>query len=324
MCTIIESANIRVGRPKKDPARASEHKVQQLPDTEVEVSKRHTERPKSKANREHNNLNVKPECDQNRVQKQATNGEEQPITQETLEIVKPGPSGAESPVPQRQEVPELEPGMPSVPSRPTRRQKATVSYTEPNLRAKMRRPTSEFTDAVAGDRIRRDSSSQAASSSNLIAKNKDVEPLSQGFLDSSFGDTVSQGKRRTLPANKSDSLNQQAFITEGQLDNVAHHLRKANSDKVISTVDLNDRETRAGSSMQSNGLPGKGSFLESTTIPGSKLSQQETSGHELGQDSFNDELATLQSDVEPQLLPTDTKVKRGQRVTARRRRSMML
>lgn len=45
-------------------------------------------------------------------------------------------------------------------SRPSRRQRAVVSYAEPNLRDKMRRPTSEMIDAVGGHGSRRSSSFQ--------------------------------------------------------------------------------------------------------------------------------------------------------------------
>ncbi|KAF7184545.1 hypothetical protein CNMCM7691_005667 [Aspergillus felis] len=39
------------------------------------------------------------------------------------------------------------------PSRPSRRQRSVVSYAEPNLRDKMRRPTNELVPAVAGERL---------------------------------------------------------------------------------------------------------------------------------------------------------------------------
>lgn len=47
-------------------------------------------------------------------------------------------------------------------SRPSRRQRAVVSYAEPNLRDKMRRPTSEMIDAVGSHGSRRSSSFQLA------------------------------------------------------------------------------------------------------------------------------------------------------------------
>ncbi|KAF7170421.1 hypothetical protein CNMCM6106_005130 [Aspergillus hiratsukae] len=47
------------------------------------------------------------------------------------------------------------------PSRPTRRQRSVVSYAEPNLRDKMRRPTNEFVPAVGGKRLSRTSNTAA-------------------------------------------------------------------------------------------------------------------------------------------------------------------
>ncbi|RHZ66193.1 shugoshin family protein [Aspergillus thermomutatus] len=47
------------------------------------------------------------------------------------------------------------------PSRPTRRQRSVVSYAEPNLRDKMRRPTDEFVPAVGGKRLSRTSNTAA-------------------------------------------------------------------------------------------------------------------------------------------------------------------
>jgi hypothetical protein len=49
-------------------------------------------------------------------------------------------------------------------SRSTRRPRSTISYVEPNLRDKMRRPTNELVDAVVADRFRRMSSSQVEES----------------------------------------------------------------------------------------------------------------------------------------------------------------
>lgn len=321
MNTIIESANISVGCSNRDPARACDHKAPQLPNREVEVSKSNTELSKSKGIPEHNDpLKLQPECNRARLQKQAATKARPPVAQETSDVLKFTPSLPESPASQTQGVPELGQGMPSAPSRPTRRQKAIVSYTEPNLRDKMRRPTSEFTDAVSGDRIRRGSSSQVISSSDSNATDKDLGSLPREFLDSSFGNTVSHGKRKTLPVNKGDPLAQRVFIAESELDNVAHHLRGANNDKA--TVDLDDGSAQGGLSMQFDSRQRILATNEETCC------QQETCGYDLGQHGSNDasdDLAALQSDVEQhQLLSTDTRrVNRGQRVTARRR-SMML
>ncbi|EAW22992.1 shugoshin family protein [Aspergillus fischeri NRRL 181] len=47
------------------------------------------------------------------------------------------------------------------PSRPSRRQRSVVSYAEPNLRDKMRRPTNEFVPAVGGERLSKTSNTAA-------------------------------------------------------------------------------------------------------------------------------------------------------------------
>ena len=54
-------------------------------------------------------------------------------------------------------------------SRPSRRRGAVVSYAEPNLRDKMRRPTSEMADAVTANGSRRSSSFQLHESLNSEA-----------------------------------------------------------------------------------------------------------------------------------------------------------
>lgn len=89
-------------------------------------------------------------------------------------------------------------------SRPTRRQRAVVSYAEPNLRAKMRRPTSEFIAAVGGDQGRRVSGSQPS------RKSREPEPTpgrseSPGIEAPDGSSGPSARKRKTLP-EKRDSL----------------------------------------------------------------------------------------------------------------------
>lgn len=107
-------------------------------------------------------------------------------------------------------------------SRPSRRRGAVVSYAEPNLRAKMRRPTKEFIDAVANQDSRRSSSFQliqedlsddsdhhgsrphsgglpadlalADQSTDMFSKNESGQRLS----------SVSQRKRKVSSANKRD------------------------------------------------------------------------------------------------------------------------
>lgn len=95
----------------------------------------------------------------------------------------------------------------SNPARPSRRQRAVVSYAEPNLRDKMRRPTNEFADAVKTGDARRNSSTQG---SHTKGSDGD-EGHTSGRQDSPSLDApdgagmVSQRKRKTLPANTDDT-----------------------------------------------------------------------------------------------------------------------
>ncbi|BCR87022.1 shugoshin family protein [Aspergillus chevalieri] len=110
-------------------------------------------------------------------------------------------------------------------TRPTRRQRSVVSYAEPNLRDKMRRPTSEFADAVTGGNPRRRSNIQSshpnASDGGDNQINKDLSSKRSSYHfetidgvqnpsfeiqeeDVASGNpmtTVSQRKRKTLPAS---------------------------------------------------------------------------------------------------------------------------
>lgn len=75
-------------------------------------------------------------------------------------------------------------------SRQTRRPRPAISYAEPNLRDKMRRPTDELVDAVVPDRFRRISSSQAEKN-NHGNEEQDIH--------------VSKAKTRTTSGTKGDS-----------------------------------------------------------------------------------------------------------------------
>ncbi|PYH64906.1 shugoshin family protein [Aspergillus vadensis CBS 113365] len=125
-------------------------------------------------------------------------------------------------------LPEIESGprnLPEVsgPTRPARRQRAIVSYAEPNLRDKMRRPTKELIAAV-GDHPRRSSSSlttrldsnededvrKNGRSNGRRPRNSDSSgkeprlPATEAAADSSTQqmNSVSQRKRKTSPASK--------------------------------------------------------------------------------------------------------------------------
>ncbi|KAL2000760.1 hypothetical protein VTN02DRAFT_2662 [Thermoascus thermophilus] len=138
----------------------------------------------------------------------------------------------------------------SVASRPSRRSRGAVSYAEPNLRDKMRRPTDEFVDAVGGDRCRRAPSSRPVRTIPLdesqaihtgktkmkagaLKAGESTEPTSRttpatdstekataslgkdafnGFSELP-GSVITERKRRTLSASKDDLL--QPHVSEG-------------------------------------------------------------------------------------------------------------
>ncbi|OJD19237.1 hypothetical protein AJ78_00767 [Emergomyces pasteurianus Ep9510] len=103
-------------------------------------------------------------------------------------------------------------------SRPSRRSRGSISYAEPNLRDKMRRPTKEFVDAVSGDaRFRRSSKSDLdmAKESCIEANSHDCDVSSMAYNDSCSStlggndenlglasNVLTDGKRQTLPANR--------------------------------------------------------------------------------------------------------------------------
>ncbi|KAI9928497.1 hypothetical protein MW887_001710 [Aspergillus wentii] len=163
----------------------------------------------------------------------------------------------------QQDDPGRTPDMLNAPSRVTRRQRAVVSYAEPNLRDKMRRPTKELIDAVGYGGSRRSSSSQVLQANSCDENEKvknglvsikssrvsdvtdsDSGRISKEVLENSSKqpmDMVSQRKRKTLPANKGDTFNDQAsaqsvaetktFIS-GQHDDVPSHGYEADSNNV--------------------------------------------------------------------------------------------
>lgn len=326
---MAESTNTSVVPPNRVARRPRDDKARQMSDREDEVYKSQPDEPKKQAMRKHNNLNANTGAHQPKRHVQAANDLEQPIRQDTQETAKPILSSSESPPPRSEN------NVLGAPSRTTRRQKAIVSYAEPNLRAKMRRPTTELADAVAGDRARRSSSSQPVSGESADHSEMGTTKSSRGsdpgtfpgeFLLNSFGDTVSQRKRRTLPANKDDSLDNRALGNES----VGNKLMQ--SKKVRRKTSTTNKGTwcvhtdGAGSNTEPHDARTKDSNIHATAITSaSEFGQLEASGHVLGEDSSHDELGTSQLDNEqaPYLAADTRQTDRGQRVAARRR-SMML
>lgn len=125
-------------------------------------------------------------------------------------------------------------------SRPTRRQRSVVSYAEPNLRDKMRRPTNEFADAVTGVNSRRTSNIQntrpstndgdddRGNSSNKRSSYDFEGPggapefsseAPQGVTSKNPLTMVSQRKRKTLPASNDEP----SVETTAATHSIQHH-----------------------------------------------------------------------------------------------------
>lgn len=225
--------------------------------------------------------------------------------------VSPGPLG-----PEKQSA-ESEDATSNAPSRATRRQKSVVSYAEPNLRDKMRRPTGDFTPAVGNRSGRRSSSWESAtdeankpggkSSRGSDATEKDSSILSEDPANSSGEhlNTVSQRKRRTLPAKGDDPF----------MD--ISHENESNEYK-LKSVGRGHAASKKGSRVSQPTEDRMGSPSPS------RSRQQESSGFGLGEDSSLVELETSHLNKQPSFPAEDARhVKRGQRVAARRK-SMML
>jgi hypothetical protein len=197
---------------------------------------------------------------------------------------------------QAQEASSSEENASNAPSRPSRRQKSVVSYAEPNLRDKMRRPTGDFTDAV-GNRIPRRSSSCQAS-----CKSASAEELGGLSKESSASPPekpmgmVSQRKRRTLPAKGDDSRD------DPFLESEAH-------DRRLAKGHTHSQQAGAASKTRHRASLQKENYMASPTT---------------GSDSPHAESKPCQLSNTPPSPGEDTmRAKRGQHV-ATRRRSMMV
>lgn len=139
--------------------------------------------------------------------------------------------------------------------RPSRRQRAIVSYAEPNLRDKMRRPTKQFADAVTGGNSRRASNPQSSRTSigddNEEEKDRNVNGKRSSHGADATDDAtdspvavepqelspkhamsmVSQRKRKTLPANHEDSSAYHSSKATAQTDPTCTRYRNAMHDE---------------------------------------------------------------------------------------------
>lgn len=214
-------------------------------------------------------------------------------------------------------------------ARPSRRQRAVVSYAEPNLRDKMRRPTNDFADAVKTGDARRNSSTQG-----LHTKGSDADEANRGGrhdfsgLDALDGTgTVSQRKRKTLPANTDDpssiydisyEMAQKYPISSTQDEHAARNEGGKQTRRHSSNLRSSRRVSRShdGDDYLSQAYPQDGSGIDFISVS--------TDKRLLGADS-RAQSGDAQLDMEQdESFNSDSKqIRRGQRGGARRR-SMML
>ncbi|PKS10436.1 hypothetical protein jhhlp_002187 [Lomentospora prolificans] len=113
-------------------------------------------------------------------------------------------------------------------TRPSRRARAPVSYAEPNLRDKMRRPTKELVDAVTGEgKYRRTSS--------LLAEEL-AAMTSQGKRDSAAGGSSKQSTPAPEPANNdllASPLAQKSTVDDALPSSVVTERRKRRSSVLL-------------------------------------------------------------------------------------------
>ncbi|GAQ11032.1 shugoshin [Aspergillus lentulus] len=120
------------------------------------------------------------------------------------------------------------------PSRPSRRQRSVVSYAEPNLRDKMRRPTNEFVPAVGGERLGKKSNTAAL-------------PVSTDEGDVGLQTDISRAKKpESSPGTTRDHisiLEKASGHTTRSPVNMVSLRKKKNIPPKIATADEEDHDT---------------------------------------------------------------------------------
>lgn len=149
--------------------------------------------------------------------------------------------------PQDQNASATTPGELGGTSRSTRRPRNIVSYVEPNLKAKMRRPTKEFVDAIAEDRFRRTSNPQ-------------IEKGSAGHGEERCVSTAGIEAEGSIAVNFVNSKHEalQRKSSNGQLP-----------ETVISGSKLPDLPVDSAPELQEPGSPTPGERVQ-TSIPGNR------------------------------------------------------
>ena len=98
-------------------------------------------------------------------------------------------------------------------SRPTRRPRGPISYAEPNLRNKMRRPTKDFVDAVGADRFRRDSFDESCNATSPIRHSTGLQLSKHERLVALSTTKADDDSRQTSSKNELDILNVSSLPT---------------------------------------------------------------------------------------------------------------
>ncbi|KAL1853884.1 hypothetical protein Plec18170_005276 [Paecilomyces lecythidis] len=182
-----KSTNVNNGSPKKQRASASENKKDNLPEEGRRTARTNTStKPRLIKQEDENSM---PE---RYAFHKGKSGKADVDMDEKAEATSHTPAKFASP--QLQNVSATTPNELEGSARPARRPRNVVSYVEPNLKAKMRRPTKEFITAVPEDLSRR------TSNSRMSAGREEGETITPGLQ-------MEDGRKsQTLPT---DSVSQQ-------------------------------------------------------------------------------------------------------------------
>jgi hypothetical protein len=146
-------------------------------------------------------------------------------------------------------------------SRPSRRNRTAISYAEPNLRDKMRRPTKELFDAVAGEgKYSRRSSHSAPLATDVtrVKRESDVGELLQQIPSIDDQATTEPNTMPVSPlANKSTSL--EALSKPVTVDKPKRHstATRASRDKPVEEVKETELEAKDTGSADTTGEDGE-------------------------------------------------------------------
>ncbi|KAK2790880.1 hypothetical protein FQN52_005325 [Onygenales sp. PD_12] len=257
-------------------------------------------------------------------------------------------------------------------SRPSRRSRGSVSYAEPNLRDKMRRPTKELVDAVPDDHFRRSSKSDI---DLVIGRNSDFDMQigeSATFNDGSGSplgaktdpsmsqlpsNIMTNRKRRTLSSNKFDVGHESELapsassvaistliagsrkrdqnkdnraldneIEEGKNTDGTRSSRRHSSAVTTGTRSRRSQSSNLASTQNENEMDIQ-AVLEAAGLSGdvrASMSGKRSSGHQQSSKLRSAKIVS-EFDYDATDVPeAGSEVKRVQRLTASRRRSMML